>query len=197
MVRRFTKGATMNLKHPVMTKSIYKDFKIGDYTYGHPRILGAGELEIGRFCSIADGCLILLGVDHRTDWGTTYPFSALFSDAQNITGHPKNKGPVIIGHDVWIAQNVTLLSGITIGNGAVIAAGSVVTKDVEPYSIVAGNPATHRKFRFGEEWIDAFQRKIQWWDWPIDKILENVSVLLRAPGDHLIPFFKSRKEYEK
>lgn len=178
-----------SLKNPVMTKSIYKNFKIGDYTYGHPKIIGAVELEIGRFCSIADGVSII-AIDHRPDWATTYPFPALFASAQHIEGHPANKGPVRIGHDVWIGYGATILSGVTIGNGAVIGAQSVVSKNVAPYSIVTGNPAEHRKYRFAEEWIDLLNRKIKWWEWPIDTILERIDDLLQAPGDHLLKYSK-------
>lgn len=176
----------MRLKHPVMTKTIYPNHPIGDYTYGHPKILGDGKLSIGKFCSIADGVTILLGVEHRTEWATTYPFPALFTEAQHITGHPFTKGPITIGHDVWIGHNATILSNVTIGNGAVIGAGAVVSKDVASYSIVAGNPARHVRYRFGEEWIDFLNRHLKWWDWPIDVILANIDLLLKQPDDHLM-----------
>lgn len=180
----------MSLKHPVMTKTIYPMHKIGDYTYGHPEVFGSGILEIGKFCAIADGVTILLDVEHHTEWTTTYPFSALFADAQHITGHPASKGPVIIGNDVWIGYGVLILSGVTIGNGAVLGANSVVSRNVDSYSIVAGNPAVHKRFRFTEEWIDYLNRKLKWWDWPLETILANIDTLLQAPGDHLIALKK-------
>lgn len=186
----------MALKNPVMTKTLFPNAKIGDFTYGKPTLIGNVELEIGKFCSIADGVSII-SIDHRPDWCTTYPFSALFREAERIPGHPTSKGPVIIGHDVWIGHGATIMSGVTIGNGAVIAAGAVVTKDVAPYSIVAGNPACHRRYRFAEEWIDALQRKIKWWDWPIETILERIDAILQPPGDHLIPYFIKRSEAKK
>lgn len=180
----------MGLKNPVMTKTIFRDMKIGDFTYGHPKLIGNVELEIGNFTSIAGGVTII-AMDHRSDWGTNYPFSAIFKEAQHIPGHPSTKGPVKIGHDVWIGQNATIMSGVTIGNGAVVAAEAVVTKDVKPYSIVAGNPAEHKKFRFEEEeYIDVLQRHVKWWDWPIDQILENIGEILQPPGPHLDKYLK-------
>lgn len=175
------------LKHPVMTKAALKDYKIGEYTYGVPQIIGSCELEIGRYTSIADGVAVIAS-DHRPDWGTTYPFPALFASAQSIQGHPTNKGTVTIGHDVWIGYGATIMSGVTIGNGAVIAAHAVVTKDVAPYSMVAGNPARHKKFRFSEEWIDFFLRKLQWWNWPHETVLERAADLCQPPGDHLLKY---------
>jgi virginiamycin A acetyltransferase len=180
----------MSLKHPVMTKTIYPMHKIGDYTYGHPNVQGSGMLEIGKFCSFGEEVTILLDTEHHTEWTTTYPFPALFADAQHVIGHPATKGPVNIGHDVWIGNGVTILSGVTIGNGAVLGAGSVVSKNVAPYSIVAGNPAVHKRYRFTEEWIDYLNRKLKWWDWPLETILANIDTLLRAPGDHLIALKK-------
>ena len=181
------------LKHPVMTKSALKDHKIGEYTYGVPKIIGSCKLVIGRYTSISDGVTII-AIDHRMDWGSTYPFPALFASAQHIQGHPTQKGAVNIGHDVWIGQNATIMSGVTIGHGAVIAAQAVVTKDVAPYSMVAGNPAQHKKFRFSEEWVDFFVRKLQWWDWPHDLVLERAEDLCQPPGDHLLKYSTKYKE---
>lgn len=159
----------------------YKN-NIGDFTYGNPKVMDWDEgarLYIGKFCSIADEVTIFLGGEHRTDWASTYPFSALISEwpnAVSVEGHPKTKGDVIIGNDVWIGYGSTILSGVKIGNGAVIGAKSVVTKDVEPYSIVAGNPIKFIKNRFSNDSIEKLL-KVEWWDWEIEKIKKNISLL--------------------
>jgi acetyltransferase-like isoleucine patch superfamily enzyme len=160
----------------------YSKYEIGEWTYGNPRVLSWHEgttLKIGRFCSISRPVTILLGGEHRIDWVTTYPFSSIFEKAQKFVGHPRSQGDVIIENDVWIGTDVLILSGVTIGNGAVIAARSVVTKDVSPYSIVAGNPAKHIKFRFSKSVIRDLQN-IAWWDWPLSKIEEAWPLLLSS-----------------
>jgi acetyltransferase-like isoleucine patch superfamily enzyme len=156
--------------------------KIGRGTYGSPQVLSWRDgtaLEIGSFCSISDSVTIMLGGEHRTDWVTTYPFSQLFPEASGFPGHPHTKGDVVIGNDVWIGYGALILSGVRIGNGAVVAARSVVRSDVEPYSIVAGNPSRHVMYRFDEESVNALQ-EIAWWDWPIAKIKEAWPLLLAA-----------------
>jgi len=158
----------------------YKEFDIGEWTYGRPKILSWSDgatLKIGKFCSIADKVVIMLGGEHRVDWVTTYPFNILFEEASQITGHPATKGDVIIDNDVWIGRNVLILSGVHIGSGAVIAARSVITKDVDPYTIVGGNPAHPIRKRFSEDLIGKLL-EIQWWNWPIDRIKKNIPLLL-------------------
>lgn len=173
------------------TKEILKDkpYEIGEYTYGNPIIYfeGEGNLKIGKFCSIAfEGVKIFLGGNHRVDWATTYPFNKIvdYPEATQITGHPSSKGDVIIGNDVWIGMNATILSGVTIGDGAIVAAHAVVTKDVPPYAIVAGNPARIVKFRFPEEIIKELL-DLQWWNWPIEKIRANIPLLMNNPNNLL------------
>ena len=102
----------------------------------------------------------------------TYPFNALFSEGAHITGHPSSKGDIVIGNDVWIGYQSCILSGVTIGNGAIIGAKSVVTKDVPPYAIVAGNPAKFIRYRFPQETIDKLEN-LAWWDWDISVIKER------------------------
>jgi len=158
----------------------YNEFEIGEWTYGRPKILASNEgatLKIGKFCSIGGDVKSLLGSEHRIDWISTYPFNILFEEAKNITGHPTTKGDVIIGNDVWIGEGAFILSGIHIGNGAVIAAKSVVTRDVEPYTIVGGNPAQKIRKRFPDHVIEELL-EIQWWDWPMEKIKESIPLLL-------------------
>jgi serine acetyltransferase len=87
-------------------------------------------------------------------------------------GHPSCKGDIIIENDVWIGAKATIMSGVRIGNGAIVAAGSVVSKDVPPYAIVAGNPAKIVKYRFDEEQIKKLL-SICWWDWDEQKIKDN------------------------
>ena len=155
---------------------------VGDYTYGNPEIKHWGEdakLTIGRFCSIANEVVILLGGDHRSDWATTYPFPTFqneWPEASEIGGHPVTKGNVVIGNDVWVGYGATILSGIRIGDDAIVGARSVVSRDVPPYTIVAGNPAREIGKRFSSEQIEELLR-MRWWDWPIEKIRANLDIL--------------------
>lgn len=179
-------------KTTLYTKDVLgSQYAIGDFTYGIPTIMHWGEmatLKIGKFCSIAKDVTIFLGGNHRTDWVSTYPFNVLnelFPNARDITGHPGTKGDVIIDNDVWIGWGATILSGVTIGNGAVVAAKAVVTKDVPPYAVVAGNPAQIVKYRFSTETINSLQ-KIQWWNWPIEKINKNISKICDSDVDSFV-----------
>lgn len=165
----------------------YKKFDIGDYTYGRPKIIGFdgnNTLKVGKFCSIASNITIFLGVEHQTRWVTTYPF-VQFPELIKGKEVNKSKGSVIIGNDVWIADDALILSGVTIGDGAVIAAKSVVTKDVQPYEIVGGNPAKHISFRFSEDQIEQLL-KIKWWNWNIEKIKLELDLILSNNIDNFI-----------
>ena len=172
----------------------YASYQIGAWTYGKPKVISWGEgagLQIGKFCSIAEGVTILLGGEHRTDWVTTYPFNVIFEEGKSFDGHPRTKGDVSIGNDVWIGSEAFILSGVTIGDGAVIAARSVVTRDVPPYSIVAGNPARQVRLRFSETVIDALQR-IRWWDWPISEITTALPLLLSSDIEAFVAKYEAR-----
>jgi len=161
-----------------------KNFEIGDYSYGTPTVFPhpGRKLKIGKFCSIALGVTIFLGLNHRSDLITTYPFTA-FPDnwprAKFLKGEEVDaisRGDVIIGNDVWIGYGATILSGVKIGDGAVVGAMAVVTRDVEPYCIVAGNPARTIGKRFDDDTIRKLL-EIRWWDWPIEKINANLEII--------------------
>ncbi len=176
-------------------KNIIKNpnINVGDYTYYddfenvenfeknvkyHFDFIG-DKLNIGKFCMIAsDVKFIMNGANHLTDALTTYPFAIFgnaWKDAMDGKKYP-NKGDINIGNDVWIGYNATIMGGVTIGDGAIIATNSTVIKDVEPYSIVGGNPAIEIKKRFDKETIEKLL-KIKWWDWGIEKITRNVKYL--------------------
>jgi acetyltransferase-like isoleucine patch superfamily enzyme len=154
-------------------------YEVGEYTYGAPLVVFPdGKLRIGKFCSISWNVTIYLGGNHRTDWIALYPFATAkgFEGACGREEVLRSKGDVTLGNDVWIGSNVIILSGVTVGDGAVIGTGSVVTADVEPYAIVAGNPARLIKKRFADGDIERLL-DIKWWDWPVDKIKRNVGAL--------------------
>ena len=137
------------------------------------------KLIIGKFCMIASGVkFIMNGANHLTDSLSTYPFAIFakgWEKAMEGKAYP-NKGDIILGNDVWIGYNATIMAGVTIGDGAIIATNSTVVKDVEPYSIVGGNPAKEIKKRFPDKTIDKLL-KLKWWDWSIEKITENIQNL--------------------
>ncbi|WP_051637415.1 CatB-related O-acetyltransferase [Rhodococcus sp. UNC363MFTsu5.1] len=163
---------------------------VGVGTYGNPKILtfthDPTRLTIGSYCSIADETLIVLGGQHPTDEVTTYPFRIMLQlPGAGEDRHPLPKGDIVIGSDVWIGAGVTILSGVDIGHGAILGAGAVVSKDVPPYSIVGGNPARLIRKRYDEETIDKLLQ-ICWWDWPQQKIVENLELLsARDPSEFL------------
>lgn len=177
-----------------------KNTKIGDHTYGIPRIINAGEegsLNIGKFCSISNDVTFILNSEHNTNWVSTYPFPVFrFWHAFGIKGHPKSKGGIIVGNDVWIGFGSTILDGVTIGDGAVIGACSVVTMDVPPYAIVGGSPAKIIRMRFKEKTIANLLR-IGWWNWPKEKIESNLKLICSKDIERFIKYsLRKRSIYD-
>jgi acetyltransferase-like isoleucine patch superfamily enzyme len=132
------------------------------------------HIHIGKYTSIGRDCNFFLHANHRPDWITTSsqlwgPVTPEIADMHMKMGHPACKGDIIVGNDVWIGAKSTIMSGVKIGDGSIIGAGSTVTKDVLPYSIVAGNPAKFIKLRFTEEQVESLL-EISWWDWTEGRI---------------------------
>jgi virginiamycin A acetyltransferase len=165
---------------------------VGDYTYYddprgpenfeanvlyHFEFIG-DRLVIGRFCSIAaETRFIMNGGNHPTDWLTTYPFP-IFGGGWE-TAMPERwpmKGDTVVGNDVWFGYGALIMPGVTIGNGAIIASGSVVTRDVPPYAIIGGNPASVLRYRFDEQTIRRLE-SIRWWDWEIERVTRHVRLI--------------------
>jgi len=130
-------------------------------------------LKIGHYTSIAENVNFFADGNHRFDHASSFPFYELL----HIKNAPHNgwgKGAPTVGNDVWIGRDSKIMSGVHIGDGAVIAAGSIVTKDVEPYSVVGGNPAKFIKYRFSKDIISKFL-EIKWWDLPNEFILNELA----------------------
>lgn len=172
-----------NEPHEVLIYSCQKDpyhtivLGKGSYISTSTMHLGGGRkgnISIGNYTSIASDCFFLMGMNHDYTGVTTYPFEDIILD-KGATNHYVNSNhyQIIIGHDVWIGQHVTIMGGISIGNGAVIAAHSVVTHDVPPYAIVGGIPARTIKYRFPADIIQKIQA-IKWWYWDIETIAKNL-----------------------
>lgn len=150
-------------------------WSVGAHSDGHPRVLEpeAARLRIGRFCAIGPNVALALG-NHCTDLVTTYPFKALAAfwptAAAGADDHA-SRGDIVLGDEVWLGANCTVLSGVTIGSGA------VVRRDVPPCAIVTGNPATLLRHRFDGATIERLLR-VCWWAWPDARIAEYLPLIL-------------------
>lgn len=153
-------GKNVYIRKNVHFEGQPSDVQIGDYTYINSAYI-YDCVRIGKYCSIAHNVCIAPG-EHFLDRLSTYPIKirVLGQDWDNVFPEKKT---TVIGNDVWIGNNATILSGVRIGDGAVIAAGAVVTKDVPSYAIVGGVPAKILKYRFSFEVIKKLE-KLMWWD---------------------------------
>jgi len=169
---------------------------VGDYTYYddfedvanfeknvkyHFDFVG-DKLIIGKFCQIASGVTFIMnGANHLQDGISTFPFAIFGEDCKDAMAgktYP-TKGDTIIGNDVWIGYDATIMPGVKIGDGAIIGGKSVVTKDVEPYSVVGGNPAKLIRKRFSDSKI-AELLYLKWWNWTVEEITANLDKLTKS-----------------
>ncbi|WP_289817863.1 Vat family streptogramin A O-acetyltransferase [Yersinia nurmii] len=176
---------------------------IGDYTYYddpdnsedfernvlyHFPFIG-DKLIIGKFCAIARGVkFIMNGANHKLSGVSTYPFQIFGNGWEKVTPSPGDlpfKGNTVVGNDVWIGFEALIMPGVNIGNGAIIASRSVVTSDVPAYSIVGGNPAKVIQYRFTPD-LTAKLEQLAWWDWPVEKITQNLSLIVSDDVNALV-----------
>lgn len=151
------------------------------------------KLIIGSYCSIGSGASFIMAGNqgHRYDWVSSFPFfymSEVLNFSESKDGFQR-AGDTLIGNDVWIGSEAMIMPGITIGHGAVIGSRALVTKDVEPYSIIGGNPAKLIKKRFSENHI-ALLLEMRWWDWEDSVVKEAMSVLCSNDIDSLYSYYK-------
>ncbi len=141
------------------------------------------KLRIGKFCQIASGVTFIMnGANHLQDSISTFPFAIFGADwekAMEGKSYP-TKGDTIVGNDVWIGFEATIMPGVKIGDGAIIGSKSVITKDVEPYTVVGGNPAKPIRKRFSDTQIQKLL-DLKWWDWPLEQITKELPKLTAAP----------------
>jgi virginiamycin A acetyltransferase len=137
------------------------------------------KLIIGKFCMIAsDVKFIMNGGNHLTDAISAYPFAIFghgWENAMEGKSYP-HKGDIVVGNDVWLGYNATIMAGVTIGDGAIVGTNATVVGDVAPYSIVGGNPARELRKRFPDDRIRQLL-DLKWWDWEPAKITEHVAWL--------------------
>jgi virginiamycin A acetyltransferase len=163
---------------------------VGDFTYfsdtdfenhvTHHYDFYGDRLIVGKFCQIAkDVEFIMTGANHSLRSVSTFPFHIFTAFGAPIPPLEKMtmKGDTVVGNDVWIGQNATILPGVSIGDGAVVGANAVVGSDVDPYTVVVGNPARLVRKRFDDELI-GLMSTLQWWNLPIDEIRRLIPVLV-------------------
>lgn len=201
-------GPNPHIKHPIamhprvgFLKPLVEapNIEIGDYTYyddpggpekfvekcvlHHYPFVG-DRLVIGKFCAIAEGArFIMNGANHALSGFSTYPFNIFghgWEEGFDVaTWQRENRGDTVVGNDVWIGMEAIVMPGISIGHGAIVAAKAVVTHDVPPYAVAAGNPARVVKTRFDRRTVERLLAAA-WWDWPADKIGRNLDAIRGA-----------------
>jgi acetyltransferase-like isoleucine patch superfamily enzyme len=177
-----------------LKKEIEKNLaEVGEWSYGNPKIYRwdyISKIKIGKFCSIGPDVKLLIGGNHHSEWITTSPLSAdtfnnAFPNCLNIKNLNVSKGDLIIKNDVWIGAFATILNGVKIGNGSIIGTGAVITKDVSPYSVVAGNPQREIKKRFSEEKIRILEES-NWWNLSNEQVNKISQYLLSEDFDGFV-----------
>ncbi len=171
---------------PTVTKP---NIIVGEFTYfsdedfeshvTHHYDFNGDKLIIGKFCQIAAGVnFIMNGANHQMNAVSTFPFYIFNGWRQEVPpiSEMPLKGDTVVGNDVWIGQNATILPGVNIGDGAIIGANSTVGSAVEPYAIVAGNPARFIRKRFDDELIEVLE-EVKWWDLLAEEINELIPIL--------------------
>lgn len=206
-------GPRPEIKHPIpmhprvgFLKPLINrpNIEIGDFTYyddpdgpdafaekcvlHHYEFIG-DRLVIGKFTAIAEGArFIMNGANHAMSGFSTYPFNIFGGGWEEgfdeTTWERELRGDTVIGNDVWIGMEAVVMPGVTIGDGAIVAARSVVTHDVPPYAIAAGNAARVVKMRFDKQTVRRLL-SAAWWDWPVDKITRNLDAIRGADIDRL------------
>jgi chloramphenicol O-acetyltransferase type B len=156
---------------------------------------GADKLIVGSFCSIGSGAAFIMAGNqgHRNDWISTFPF-AFVPDAPEFAGAANGflpAGDTVIGHDVWIGSEAIIMAGVRIGPGAVIGTRALVTKDVEPYTVVGGNPAKPIRKRFDDDRISMLL-EMAWWDWPLERLSHAMPLLTSSRVEELYRFWQEQ-----
>ncbi|MEP9398540.1 CatB-related O-acetyltransferase [Mesorhizobium sp. KR2-14] len=201
-------GPNPDIKHPMplhprvgFLKPLVdaENIEIGDFTYyddpagpehfvekcilHHYPFIG-DRLVIGRYCAIAEGAkFVMNGANHAMSGFSTYPFNIFGSGWEEgfdpATWSQELRGDTVVGNDVWIGMEALVMPGVTVGHGAIVAARAVVSRDVPPYAIVAGNPAKVVKTRFDPDTVERLLA-VAWWDWPVDKVTRNLDAIRGA-----------------
>lgn len=178
------------------------NIEVGDYTYyDHPEhalaferdavLYGFGpeRLVIGKYCAIAAGVRFLLpGANHADRGPSTFPFGIFggaWAATMDLVTSAPSRGDTTVGHDVWLGYEALVLPGVSVASGAVIAAASVVTADVPPYTVVAGNPARVVRRRFTDVDVDRLLQAA-WWDWPVDLVTEHARLIMAGRPEDLL-----------
>ncbi|MDR1633340.1 MAG: CatB-related O-acetyltransferase [Bifidobacteriaceae bacterium] len=191
-VRRPVPGFDVTYVKPTITRP---NIEVGDFTYysgldfeacvTHHYEFYGDKLVIGRFCQIAAGVeFVMNGANHQMNAASTFPFYILERWDAEAPGLDRlgSRGDTVVGNDVWIGQNAVILPGVHIGDGAVIGQRAVVGSDVEPYTIVAGNPARPIRRRLDPELI-ALLLAFKWWDRPVAEINALIPLLSNPDTD--------------
>lgn len=190
-LRKYSNWIKWKVKtHGLNDTSLFMDgdlskVEVGRYTYGRLNVFSYGskeeKLKIGDFCSIAGTAKFICGGGHDTTTLLTYPVKQKILN----TGSASCKGPIIVEDDVWIGESAILMSGVHIGRGAVIGAGAVVTKDIPPYAVAVGVPATVIKYRFSKEIIDRL-KKIDFETISKDEVFSNPALFEEPLSDDIL-----------
>ena len=154
------------------------------------------KLIIGSFCSIATGATFVMhgNQGHRAEWASTFPF--FYMNKDGAFADPEDPfrpaGDTVVGHDVWIGTEAMIMPGVKIGHGAVVGSRALVTRDVEPYTIVGGHPAKPIRKRFSDEEI-AMLLELAWWEWPLEQIRDAMPHLCSSDIAGLHRFWRGQE----